>query len=113
MDTSLSPIVSSNNTPTYNLGRVRIPLMGKTQYHVKDSDDLVRKLTHVRIAEDKCMVSFDVKSLFTKLPIDEAVIIIHDKLSADDTLSQRTPLSADKSSQSLQHSVLNQYISNM
>ncbi len=87
--------MSTYKTSKY-LARVLTPLMGKIQYHVKDSDDLVRKLKHVKIEEDECMVSFDFKSLFTKVPKDEAVIIIHDKLSADDTLSQRTPLSADK-----------------
>ena len=39
------------------------------------------------------MISFDVKSLFTKVPVKEAIDIVCYKLSDDDSLSQRTSLS--------------------
>ena len=39
------------------------------------------------------MVSFDVKSLFTNIPIGETLDVIHEKLTADDTLAERTALS--------------------
>ena len=39
------------------------------------------------------MVSFDVKSLFTKVPIDECLDIVEEKLREDDTLGERTMMS--------------------
>ena len=38
------------------------------------------------------MVSFDVKSLFTNVPIDDVLIILMERLQEDKTLSDRTTL---------------------
>ena len=42
------------------------------------------------------MVSFDMSSLFTNVPIGEAVQVIQAKLREDDSLAERTPLSPDR-----------------
>ncbi len=41
------------------------------------------------------MVSLDVSSLFTNVPIDEAVSVIRDKLQNDESLDERTCLSPE------------------
>ena len=47
----------------------------------------------LRVEEDEMLVSFDVSSLFTNVPIDEVVQVIRDRLRRDETLVNRTTLS--------------------
>ena len=49
-----------------------------------------------RIEEDEVQVSFNVTSLFTNVPVDRTVWVIHDRLQNDRTLSVRTTLSPDR-----------------
>ena len=48
------------------------------------------------MAANEILVSFDVTSLFTNVPTDEAVDIIHRRLLEDEELEERTPLSPDR-----------------
>ena len=47
------------------------------------------------VGSDESLVSFDVTSLFTNVPIEEAVGAIRDKLKENEDLVERTPLSSD------------------
>ena len=49
-------------------------------------------ISNVHIEDDEIMVSFDVLSLFTYVPIDEAISVIHGRLLGDVTLMDRTSL---------------------
>ena len=42
------------------------------------------------------MVSFDVKSLFTQIPIEDALVIIKERLESDDSLEDRTTFSVQQ-----------------
>ena len=55
------------------------------------------------------MVSFDVKSLFTNVPVGEALDVIHEKLIADDTLAERTALSPPQITKLLQICLITTY----
>ena len=47
--------------------------------------------------EEEVLVSFDVTSLFSNVPIDEAVDVIYRKLAAEeDDMVVRTPLPAER-----------------
>ena len=46
-----------------------------------------------KIEPDKIMVSFDVTSLYTTIPIDQALLIIEDLPEHDDKLAERSLLS--------------------
>ena len=96
----LRPIVSCIGSPSYQLSKyiasIISPLAGKTSSHVLNSKHFAETMRDVTIGEDESLVSFDVTSLFTNVPIGEAVEIIRDRLREDEDLVERTPLSPDR-----------------
>jgi hypothetical protein len=49
---------------------------------------LVQLFQSVNLASTDTLVSFDIVSLFTKLPVDEALQVINNKLHIEDTLAE-------------------------
>ena len=72
----LRPIVTCRNTALYNtskfLSNILSPLQNHNGYSVNNSIDFAKKLTETHIDDDEIMVSFDVVSLFTAIPVDKA-----------------------------------------
>ena len=95
----LRPIVSSIGSPTYRLARelarILSPLMGKMGVHVNYSAEFAEKIRSLPTEGAATMVSFDVVSLFTKVPLDEALEHISRLLASDDTLGERTAIPGD------------------
>ena len=93
-DTPLRRIVSSIDSPTYKLAKhlanILQPLVGTTSSYVKDSE--VKKLETTDVQHNDIMMSFDVVSLFTKVPTGDALRVIEDLLAEDDTLRDRMTL---------------------
>ena len=56
-------------------------------------------MREVKLSEDESMVSFDMKSLFTNVPVDEALEVVHKGLMEDDTLMDRTGLAPQQVTQ--------------
>ncbi len=52
-------------------------------------------MEQIRLSENDILVSFDVVSLFTNVPVEEACIIAKERLLLDSTLPQRTNLSPE------------------
>ncbi len=98
-DMPLRPIVSSRGSITYNTAKfvadIIKPLMGKTPHHLHNSQDLISKLKNVVVSETEEMVSYDVTALFTSVPVNDSLTIIHGKLERDSSLSDRTNLTVD------------------
>ncbi|KAG8224413.1 hypothetical protein J437_LFUL001363 [Ladona fulva] len=73
----LRPIVSTINSPTYLLAKylpkLLAPFVGQNQHHIQNSTEFVRKLTQIKMELDDIIVSFDVGSLFTKIPVKETL----------------------------------------
>ena len=92
----LRPIVPFINSPLYNLSKfftkILSPLTGKTGHTVKNSYKFVDLITGLKLNDDECFVSFDVVSLFTKIPVDVAKSVIFELLSKDECLQDRTKL---------------------
>lgn len=98
-DIPLQPIVSAIGSPTYKLAkelaRILAPLAGNTSSFVNNSTEFVNKVCSIELEEDDILVSFDVVSLFTKVPIDKALKVISQCLLGDDDLLVRTPIPAE------------------
>ena len=90
-------MVSTIGSPNYNLAkelaRILAPLVGNTPTHIKNSTHFVQLTKDMALHDNDLLVSFDVKSLFTKVPIDEAMQIAAEKLQEDETLEDRTTFS--------------------
>ena len=62
---------------------------------VKNSSHFVTRLKDINMEQTDMMISFDVKSLFTMIPIKDSITITRDWLTADVELEDRTLLSID------------------
>ena len=95
----LRPIVSSVGSITYeaakHLAKILGPLVGKTPYHVKNSNDFVDKIRDLEVPPPWKLVSFDVTALFTSIPINEALSVVREKLTTDNTWKDKTLLQAN------------------
>ncbi|XP_053392037.1 uncharacterized protein LOC128554747 [Mercenaria mercenaria] len=69
------------------------PLVGTTQYHVKNSKDFSKCMATVMINENEMFNSHDVVSLFTNTPIEKVLRVNEDRLKADQQLKKSTNLS--------------------
>ena len=79
------PIISSVGSASYNLSKYLVsilnPLVGKiSNSNIKNNVDLTEKLESLNISSDFKLVSFDVVSLFTKVPIDDLLDMLPEEL---------------------------------
>ena len=95
--TPLRPIVSSIGAVTYQtskeLSRILKPLVGKSPHHIHNNQDFLEHLKGIRLAPDEVMVSYDVKALFTSVPIKPALEVIEKLLKEDSGLQSKTSMS--------------------
>ena len=98
-DNLLKPIVTSIGSALYHTSKfltdILSPLQNKNGLAVENSREFVLQIPGTEIAGDEIMVSFDVISLLTAIPVQKACDYIKDKLEQDSTLSQRTHLEVD------------------
>ena len=109
----LRPIVTYMGSALYNTSKfltdILSPLQNRNGYSVANSLQFSRELSDVEIDDDEVLVSFDVVSLFTAIPVDKACEYIKTKIEQDATLSSRTNLDIDDVIKLLQFTLSNNY----
>ena len=95
--TPLRPIVSSRGSITYGvakeLSHISKPLVGQSPYHLKNTQHFIQQLQGKRLEPGEIITSYDVKALFTSVPVQPSIQIVKHRLQQDNTLSQRTSMS--------------------
>ncbi|KAG8238076.1 hypothetical protein J437_LFUL017917 [Ladona fulva] len=76
----LRPIVSAIGSPTYNLAKyltkILSPFVGNREHHIENSASFVKILNSIHLDPEDIMVSLDVVSLFTKVPLRETLELL-------------------------------------
>jgi hypothetical protein len=92
----LRPIVSSIGSPCCALAgflqNIFNPWAGHTESFVRNSKRFIEIPEKFKVQGSNILVSVDVVSLFTAVPIDEALQVIQNKLSLVETLPNRSSL---------------------
>ena len=79
----LTRIVSNSGTATYHLSkylRTLLSPLSESEYTIKNTKYFVEKIKKEHIPNDHLLVSFDVKSLFTYVPLDETIENIFNRI---------------------------------
>ena len=95
--TPLRPIVSSRGSITYGvakeLSHIIKPLVGQSPHHLKNTQHFIQQLQGKRLEPGDIITSYDVKALFTSVPVQPSIHIVQQRLQQDSTLPQRTSMS--------------------
>ena len=95
----LQPMVSFVNSPTYNvsryLARILSPIADNT-VNTQNSAYFAELIRSETLDADRFLVSFDVVSLFTKIPLDLPIKVAKERFRYDTSLGQRTSLSVEE-----------------
>ena len=91
------PINSSTGSPMYEISKylARIQYLYNDVYTVRNSKEFASFIFNQKNEPNERIVSFDVTSLFTSIPVDLALQIVKDELNNTTIWIQHTGLSAD------------------
>ncbi|XP_046399906.1 uncharacterized protein LOC124166418 [Ischnura elegans] len=83
----LRPIVSAIGSPTYDLARhlvgILSPYVGLCEHHIKNSAEFVQTLSEIHVEKTDLLVSLDVVSLFTRVPLTDTLCLLERKFEPD------------------------------
>ena len=79
----MRPIVSTINSPSYKLAK-ELPAFVhhwlETVRKVRNSTTFVERIQGLQTTPQDTLVSFDVKNLFTQVPVKAALTVVEDRL---------------------------------
>ena len=93
-DLPLRPIISTIRIATYELAKYLAQILkplGQSQYTIKISKSFIKTLKKQKIPPGYQMVSFDVVSLFTNVPLEETINIIIKRIYHKNEISTNIP----------------------
>ena len=67
-------------------------MVGQSSHHIKNTQHFVEQMKSLKLQLRECMVSYDVKALFTSVQLDPAISMVKTKLLQDPLLSHRTSM---------------------
>ena len=80
----LREIVDGTGSVTHNtdkfIGSIIKHYAADNEFTLKNSADYVERWKDIKVAEDEILVSYDVVSLYTSVPQDQAMNLVKDKL---------------------------------
>ena len=82
----MCPILSATNSYNYALAKWldnKLKPLSLNQHTVADNFDFASEVQDLRISAGNILVSYDVSSLFTNVPLDEPIEILADKAFRD------------------------------
>ena len=78
--TPLRPIVSSRGSITYGVAKelayIIKPLVGQSPHHLKNTQHFIQQLQGKKLEPGEVITSFDIKALFTSVPVQPAIQIV-------------------------------------
>ena len=84
------PIISNIGTATYrlakHLAKLLLPL-STSEYTVKSAKDFIDKIRTIKVPKEYHMVSFEVKSLFTNVPLEYTIDLMLKRIYDDHEIS--------------------------
>ena len=78
--TKIRPILSAIGTAGYNIAKFFVPILApftSIEYTIKDSFSFVEEILAIPNANSFVMASFDIKFLFTNIPLEETIDIAY------------------------------------
>ena len=75
----IKPIISNIDTATYRLAKHLakfLSLLSTSEYTVKSTKDFIEKLKTVKVPPGHQLVSFDLKALFTNVPLEYTIDLV-------------------------------------
>lgn len=86
-------IINATNSPSYNMSRFLNDILTKTmcpnKYNIKNSFDLKNIIDNIILEPDDVMVSFDIVSMYEKIPLQEVYKSLHKRW---DLIKEVTPV---------------------
>ena len=79
-----------------HLSKILAPLVGDTSHNVRNSTDFATFVCSQNLNDDETVISFDVVSLFAKVPTDLTIQVAQQHLLDDTSLTGRTSLTTDE-----------------
>ena len=88
------PIASNINTSTYKLAKhlaKLLPPLSRSQYAVNSTKHFIEAIKHDKIPAGCQMISFDVESLFTSIPLNKTIEIIFQRIYNCNLITTQIP----------------------